>query len=272
MKIKNLTIFSIAVAVLCIAARTVTLLYATQSGTGFFISRLAPLGIGLSVSIFLLIIPAVVFAFTAKEKANTPFKLSRLSGCVSFILGVVIIFYSFGFNSHSYLIMWQHTLESVTGVISGAWFILYGVSAFINFKLPKITAVLPCIHSIMRLIVVFTSLSTAALVAEHVFSLAYHVSVMVFMLNFGRMAAGEPSKNSAKSFFPITAATFIFTGTSVFSRLIALICGKEDMIHGETALDITGIVLCVFMLLIAADICKENNTQMKEADSNDIQC
>lgn len=272
MKIKNLTFFSLAVAVLCVAARTVTLLYATQSDTGFFIARLAPLGICLSVGIFLLILVAAVFAFSAKEKAHSPFKLSRLSALAAIVLGVFILLYSFGFNAHSYLIAWQHTLEAVSGILAGCWFILYGMSAFINIKLPKITAILPCIHSVMRLVVVFTSLSTSALVAEHVFSLAYHVSVMVYMLNLGRMAAEEPAKNSQKTFFPLTVVSFIFTCTSTFSRLIALLLNKENFIHSEVPLDITGIVLCIFMLLIAADICKANKEETKEADLNDIQC
>ncbi len=270
MKIKNLTIFSIAVAVLCIAARTVTLLYTVETSTGFFIARLTTLGISLSIGIFLLTLVAVIFAFTAKEKANCPFQLSKISGIASFLLGFATLLYSFGFNSHSYLIQWQHTLEAFSGVLAGVWFILYGISAFTDIKLPKIAAIIPCIHYIMRLIVVFTTLSTSALVTEHVFSLAYHASVMVFMLYLGRIAAGETSKNSAKSFFPVTTAAFIFTCTSVFSRLIMLLLGKPEMIHGETALDITGIILSIFMLLIAADICKENTEEIKEADTNEL--
>ena len=268
MKIKNITLFSIAVAVLCIAARTVTLLYTTQSGTGFFIARLSSLGIALSIGIFLLTLVAVIFAFTLKGKASTPFKLSKISGIASFLLGFTMLLYSFGFNSHSFVIQWQYTLEVIAGILAGSWFIIYGTGAFIKLNLPKITAIIPCIYSITRLVVVFTALSTSALVAEHVFSLAYHVSVMVFMLNFGRMVAGEPSKNSGKIFFPVTVASFIFTCTSVFSRLIILILRKTDMIHGEAPLDLTGIVLSIFMLLIARDIYKEK----KEETKNDIQC
>lgn len=258
MKIKNLTVFSLAVAILCVAARTVTMLYATESGTGFFINRLTPLGLGLSAGIFVLVLAAVIFAFYAKEKTVSPFSPSALSSIASLLLGISLIFYSLGFNIHGYLILWQHALETVTGILAGLWFIAFGLSAFAKIKLPAVAAALPCIHYIMRLIVVFTSISTSALVAEHIFSLAYHVSAMVYMLNFGRIAAGEPSKNIAKVFFPISAMTFIFTCTSVFSRLIMLILGKPEMIHGEAALDITGIVLSIFVLLIAADTVKED--------------
>lgn len=268
MKIKNLTIFTIAIAILCTAARTVTLLYATEAGTGFFISRLSDIGVALSISIFLLVLIALIFSFSAKEKAKQGFTLSKISGAVSVILGIAILSYSLGLGSHSYLLSWQHTLETVTGILSSLWFMAYGVSAFVDITLPAITAIFPCIHSIMRLIVVFGTFSTSALVAEHVFSLAYHVSVMLFMLYFGRIVASVPQKKSGKTFFPVTVCAFIFTCTSVFSRLLMLFLSKTEMIHGETALDITGIVLSVFMLSAAADICKEE----KEEIPDDIQC
>ncbi len=270
MKLKNLTLFTLAVALLSTAARTASLLYTTESSTGFFISRLSTLGVMLSVLILILTVIAAVFAFFAKEKAISPFKPSSLSGIFAVLLGISFLLYSFGLGAHTYLIPWQHTLETVTGILSGAWFIAFGLGAFMNIKLPKIAAILPCIHSVMRLVVVFTSLSTSALVAEHVFSLAYHASVMVYMLNFGRFAANEPSKNGSKFFFPITVTAFIFTATSVFSRLIVSLSGKPELIHGEVEIDITGIVLTVFMLLCAADICKENN-EIKEADSDAVQ-
>lgn len=268
MKIKNITLFSIAVAVLCIAARTITLLYATQSGTGFFIARLSSLGISLSIGIFILTLVAVIFAFTLKEKASSPFKLSKISGIASFLLGFTILLYSFGFNSQAFVIQWQHTLEVIAGILAGCWFIIYGTGAFIKLNIPKITAIIPCIYSLLRLVVVFTTLSTSALVSEHVFSLAYHTSVMLFMLNFGRIVAGEPSKSTEKIFFPVTVAAFIFTCTSVFSRLIMLLLGKADMIHAEVGLDLTAIMLSIFMLLITRDIYKEK----KEETENDIQC
>lgn len=271
MKVRNLTFFSIAVAVLCVAARTATLFYTTQGETGFFIGRLANLGIILSVAIIVAAAVATLFAFTAKERVSIPVSLSPLSKFAFVLLGAAITVYSLGFNSHSFAVAWQHGFEVISGILAGLWFILYGISPSVGIRLPKITAILPCIHFIMRLIVVFTSLSTAALVAEHVFSLAYHVSVMVYMLNLGRILGEAPAKNTARTFFPITVCTFIFTATSVLSRLIALIAKKQELIHGESALDITGIVLSVFLLLIAADICKESN-KTKEEDENDLQC
>ena len=268
MKIRNLTIFTVAVTLLSVAARTATLLYATAEGTGFFIGRLAALGIALSVAVFLLTAICFSFAFAVKEKAVVPFTPSFVEGIACVILGITLIAYSLGFNAHSYIFPWQHILEAASGILGGLWFILYGL----NFKLPTVTAVLPCLHFVMRLVVVFTSLSTAALVAEHVFSLAYRVSVMVFMLNFGRIVANVPTKNTNKVFFPISCAAVIFTGTSVLSRLIMIFADKTELIHGEAALDITGIVLLVFMLLTAADICKENETKTEEEVNDDLQC
>ena len=257
MKLKTMTLFTLLLSFACVLLRTATLLYATESTTGFFAERLIPVGVLLSIIILVLACVGLVFGFSVKEKATENFSLSHLSGTFSVVLGVMLIAYSLGFGSHACSVLWQKVMEVLTGFISGVWFIIFGLSPFTKIKLPLITSAIPCVHWIFRLVVVFGTFSTNALVAEHIFTLCALCFAVGYMLFFGRIVSKSATKRSLLFFFPVTACTFILNATSSVSRLIVTLVGKAEKIHGEVPLDLVGIAFCVFIILIVFDICKE---------------
>lgn len=259
MKIKNLTIFSVSVALLCTALRTIALLYVTEEKTGFFKTRLSNMGIFLTIIIFVLAAVAVAFAFSAKEKPVTPYKPSALTGMLFIVFGITVIIAAVTDGGRIYTASWQKTAEILTGILAGGWFMLFGASTFKKLTIPPVCAVLPCLHFIIRLIIVFTDYSTAALVAEHVLSLAYHCFIMIFMLFLGRNIADVASKKHSALLFPIGIATLIFSFTSVISRVILALMEKEQLIHGEMALDTIGMVFCLLIVVLLLDMFRKNN-------------
>lgn len=259
MKLKTMTMFTLLLSLISVLLRTATLLYATESTTGFFAERLIPVGVSLSAMIIVLAAVGLVFGFSVKEKATENFNLSSLSGIFSVVLGVMLIAYSLGFGSHACSVLWQKVMEVLTGFVSGVWFIVFGLSPFTKIKLPLITASLPCIHWIFRLVVVFGTFSTNALVAEHIFTLSALCFAVVYMLFFGRVISKCATKRSLLFFFPITAVTFILNATSSISRFIVTLAGKAEKIHGEVPLDLVGICLCVFLMVSVFDICREKD-------------
>ncbi len=267
MKTKNLFIFSVCLAVICAAMRTATTLYTTESTTGFFIARLSSLGIFLSIAIFVLTLAAFIFAFFADKKAAIDFKLNSLSGSLSILCGIVTLLYPVLFTNTS-LIPWQDNLTVFFAFLSGVWFIFFGLSAFINLKIPPISCVVPLFYYLMRLVLIFTSFSASALVAEHVFSLAYRCALLVFMLMFLRICAGFPSSRTLKLFLPVSISTFILTFTSIVSRLIVHFSLGDAFIHGDVPVDYDGIALCLAILPITYNILKEKREEIE----NEIQC
>lgn len=260
MKTKNLFIFSVCMAIICTAIRIATVFYTTESTTGFFIARLAFFGIFLSATIFVLAILAFVFAFFADKKASTDFKLNKVSGGLSVICGIVTLLYPLLFNS-SPIIAWQNNLTLFFSFITGLWFMFFGLSAFTDLKIPPIINVIPMFYYFMRLVLVFTSFSSSALVSEHVFSLAYRCILLVFMLMLLRICANYPSNRTLKFFLPVSVATFILTFTSVISRLIVYFSLGNTFIHGDIPIDYDGIALCLFILPITYNILKEKREE-----------
>jgi hypothetical protein len=260
MKTKNLFIFSLCLAVICTAIRTATILYATEGTTGFFIARLSGLGIFLSIAVFLLTVTAFIFAFFADKKPSVNFKLNPLSGTLSIICGIITLLYPLLYKAPS-LIGWQNNLTLFFAFLSGLWFALYGISAFINIKIPPLSCVVPMFYFLMRLVLVFTSFSSSALVAEHVFSLSYRCALLVFMLMFLRICAGFTSKRTLKFFLPVSVTTFILTFVSVISRLIVHFSLGDAFIHGDIPVDYDGIALCLFILPITYNILKKEREE-----------
>ena len=262
MKTKNLFIFSFCIAVICAAIRTATILYTTEGTTGFFIARLASLGIFLSVAVFLLALTAAIFAFFADQKATTDFKVNKLSGAVSIICGIVTLLYPVLFKA-SALFTWQNNLTVFFAFITGIWYIFFGISAFIDLKIPPVLNAVPLFYYVMRLVLIFTTFSTSALVSEHVFSLSYRCILLVFMLMFLRICAGYPSKRTLKFFFPVSVTTFVLTFTSVISRLIVHFSLGDAFIHGDIPVDYDGIALCLFILPMTYNILKKESEEIK---------
>ncbi len=266
MKKNTLTIFGIIIAIICIAIRTVTLMYVTEGETGFFVSRLIPMGIALCAATFILTFVASAFSFSAKQKAENCFVISKTSGVFSVILGVCLLCYCLGFGSHPYAMEWQHTLEIVSGILSGVWFILYGLTAFVDIKLPALTAIIPVIHWICRIMVVFSAFSTTSLVAEHIYSLAALCFVTVFMLMFGKTVSGIAGSKTLICLFPTAICASILTLISSVSRLAVTLLNHSEKIHGETPVDIVGIAVGIFILIITTDI----SVKETEETTNDI--
>ena len=271
MKMKFLNSFTVLAALLCVAARTVTLLYATETKTGFFISRLMPLGISLCIAIFTIVLIATAFAFTIKEGAKNEFAISKLSGSFFIITGIVLLSYSLGFGTHAYALFWQHILEVLSGAAAGVWFVLYGLGAFTDkIKLPKVFCVLPAVHWVMRLVVVFATFSTTALVAEHIFSLSSLCLTTLFMLFLGKALSGVAGKKTLTALYPTAVCASLLNLTSSLSRLVVTLVSQAEKIHGEVPLDIVGIIVGIFMLVLTADMNKANKKTKTEENENEI--
>ncbi|MEE0945594.1 MAG: hypothetical protein U0M42_02045 [Acutalibacteraceae bacterium] len=265
---KTITISGIIISLICVALRTVTLVYATEEKTGFFVSRLIPVGIALSAATFILTLIITAFSFTVKENAQNEFALSKKSGVFAVVLGVAILAYSLGFGTHQFAMEWQHTLEIVSGIACAVWFIFYGMTAIVKMKLPLITMAIPAIHWVIKIMVIFSTFSTAALVAEHIYTLSAVCITALFMLTFGKTVAGVSGKKALSTFYPTAICAAILNFTVSLSRIIVAILGQTDKIHGEAAVDIVGLAVGLLMLFITADI----GTIKNEENENEIQC
>ncbi len=261
---KTITLFSLLVTIVCIAARTVTLVYATESATGFFVSRLSFLGIALSITVLILTVLATVFAVFSAEKAVNGFEIKKPNGVLSILVGLSLIAYCFGFGLHDSAFLWQRVLEIVSGILCAVYFIALGASAFCDIKLPVIANVIPAVHWIFRLVVVFGTFSSNALVAEHIFSLAALCVSCVFMLLLGKNRAEIQSDKKAGRLYPIAICGTILNLTSAVPRIIVTLLGNGDKVHGEANIDAVTLLLGIFMLMLTADISNAKKIGEKE--------
>lgn len=261
---RNLTIFTFFVTLLCVAARVICLTYATESQTGFFTERLSSVGLSLTVIPLLLAFISIFFSFFVKEKVSSNFKQSKKTAIISVLFGACIFLYSVGLSTHTSTVYWQHLLEVITGVLCAVWFIFFGIGRFLDIKLPSVTYIMPTLHWIMRLIVVFSSFSTTSLVAEHIFSLFSNGFTLLFMLSMGKYLTDCSNKKDKKALFPLATASFILNTTSALSRLIVFLLGHSDKIHFESSVDIVSLCAVIFIALITFDIFKNKEEKINE--------
>ncbi|MBE6729353.1 MAG: hypothetical protein E7568_03870 [Ruminococcaceae bacterium] len=252
---KTLTVIASFVAAVCVLFRTITLIYATEADTGFFVFRLMPLGVGLTA--VCLILPVVMLLFCLSAKSDGSVALTKLTGIMSIAVGLSVIAYCF-IGTYEYVIVWQRTLEMISGLICGVWFVLMGLKAFKKFNLPEILSVAPTVHWVFKLIVAFSNFSSNALVAEHVFTLSSISLTCLFMLMYGKSITGFAGVKTKKFIYPVAICGGVLNLTSALSRLAVTLMGKSEVIHGDSAIDLVGIAVGVFMLFVLS----EKNNEM----------
>ena len=251
---KIMTLFSMFVAIITVALRTVTLIYATESATGFFVTRLTTLGIVLSAAVFFIALLDFAFSFTAYDSVCKSIEISKISGIISVLLGVFVVLFGLGSGAHGSIHMWQQFLEKTSAVLCGLWFMAIGVNAFYNLKLPVFFNILPAVHWVCKLIVVFGNFSSNALVAEHIFTLAALAVSCIFMLIFGKSLSNMQGKKAARFLFPIALLGAILNITSALSRIIVTAVGMSEKIHGEVSVDFVTLLAGIFMFALTNDI------------------
>ena len=76
------------------------------------------------------------------------------------------------------------------GLAAAAFFVAYGISLISDFTLPPISAVIPVFYFIIKVICVFTSVSSLALITDNILMLAAYCTLLFFFLCFGKLYNG----------------------------------------------------------------------------------
>lgn len=85
---------------------------------------------------------------------------------------------------------WQSSLLMLMGLAAAAFFVAYGISLISDFTLPPISAVIPVFYFIIKVICVFTSVSSLALITDNILMLAAYCTLLFFFLCFGKLYNG----------------------------------------------------------------------------------
>ncbi len=190
MKYKKILLFFGIALPASVLMRFLQLMFTVDEKTGFFRSEYKETGYYLLILIIICSAVTAALCFTSHRNPSRPPEKCLPLAVVSFITAIVTGAEMFSESFAGTVMQWQSTLLMLAGIAAIAFFAAYGVSLISDFKLPPIAVAVPVIYFIIKIICVFTSVSSLALITDNVLFLAAYCTLLLFFLSFGKLYNG----------------------------------------------------------------------------------
>ena len=199
MKYKYIKISFIAALILGIIIRFAQMFTVTEEITGFFVDEKQRMG---WLYLFLLFVCVIAFTTCAALVARCPLKTPRVSkplGIASIVAGAFTLIETITYITQVSMFNWEKLLLGITGPATAIFFVLYGIKGFRNYIIPRPSYAIPIFYYLVRLICEFISVSKTALIFQNALNLASLSIVLIFMLEWGKIANNIATEISYKT-------------------------------------------------------------------------
>lgn len=247
MKYKYIKISFVAALILSVAVRFVQLFTVTEEKTGFFMDGKQRAGI---FYLFLMFVIVIAFTTCAALVARCPLKTPRVSkplGVVSIIASAFTLIEAITYITQVSMFNWEKLLLGVTGPATAIFLVLYGIKGFKNYPLPRPLYAIPIFYYLARLICEFISVSKTALISQNALNLASLALVLIFMLEWGKIANNIASEISYKTILISGGLAVLLCEITAIPELIFLSVKKNAVPHQNPISLVNLIVMGVFI-------------------------
>ncbi|MCQ2440709.1 MAG: hypothetical protein MJ076_02280 [Clostridia bacterium] len=247
MKYKHLVTFFLIALPVCIIIRTLQILCTVDGITGFFKHEYRTIGIFMS-GLLLVIIGtcAVMCSFIKRCPPKMP-KVKPLLGVSSIALGVAVLFEIFTTSYNAGVPFGVLVIADVFGVATAVFFIVYALKMFKDFHIKRKLYIIPVMFFMARLVCVFITASSIALIVDNLFMILCYCSLLLFMLEYAKFANNLDVDMNFKKLFIVGMCSILLCAVSSIPRLIAIISGNTAVLHESVASVITTLIAGVFI-------------------------
>lgn len=234
---------------ICVMLRTYQLLFMIEGKTGFVGKNYTFLSAAVMVVIFAAIAINAVLGTTVHRSVKEMPKVNLFLGISAMLLGGAIVCDAIGSVIDAPFIGWQTALFVVMGCVCAIWFMAYGVKAVYNYELPTITYIIPVVYWAAKFIVLFTSISPLTLITDNVFVIISYCAVLVFMLEFAKVANNIDRSTTYKKLMASGIASVMLCFVSALPRFIATGTGNTESLHDSVSSVFATLITGVFVLV-----------------------
>lgn len=257
MNIKQSYLYFAVSAAIATSLRVLLLFFGIEAKSGFIKSEYL---IPATVILALITVGAIlsfVFALTAKATVKQSVPKSALFKILSILLAIVILYDTFFSRLDYSFSPWQRNLEYITAIIASVALVSFAVMDFMGIEFPRILSIAPILFWFMRLIIIFTSLSTLASIPDNIFELAALCTILVSSLYTAKTVCREaPPKKQPLSFALLLTTAFVCFVTAL-PRLIVTATGNSALLHANDLPIMTTLIAGVYFLVFAVECFKE---------------
>lgn len=247
-----------------IVARFKQLTDITETKTGFFIVGRERAGLFYAFLLFLLIITFCTCAALVNRCPQKTPKVSKPLGLVSIVTGISVLIEAITYITQVSMFNWEKLLLGITGSVAAIFFVLYGIKGFKNYKLPRPLYAVPVLYYLARFVCEFISVSKTALIFQNILNLAAIALVLIFMLEWGKIANNIAGGLSYKTILISGGAAALVCEFASLPELAYLYLIKSAVPHQNPISLVTLAVVGVFIIFYLYRHFKGSNLQRKK--------
>lgn len=264
MKYKHLVTFFLIALPICVIIRTLQVLCTVDGVTGFFKHEYRTIGILMSGLLLVIIGTCAVMCSLIKRCPPKMPKVKPLLGVPSVALGVAVLYEIFTNSYNSRIPFIGVVLVDIFGVATAVLFIAYGLKMFKDFHIKRKLYAIPVVFFMARLVCVFITVSSIALIVDNLFMILCYCSLLLFMLEYAKFANNLDVDMNFKKLLIAGLCSILLCAVSSIPRLIAIISGNTAVLHESVASVITTLVAGVFISAFIFTAYSKDNLLVKK--------
>lgn len=228
MKLSHINIYFITALIVCTSIRVFQLVFTIDPLTGFVLSQYSSIAASMTVIVFVSFAAAAVFCLFAKKDIKPVKKTGKLCGIASFILSLSICADMISrISAQNEIGEIGLSLIDIFAFASAVFFIIFGLSAFLDFKVSGAAFAVPVIYFIVKLINIFIKIAYIALITDNVFLIAGICFTLVFMLEFAKAYNGFEKDIIGRKLLIGAYGAIFFNVCACLPQLICKFSGKN---------------------------------------------
>lgn len=271
MKYKYIKFSFLAVLLAGLYIRFKQLTEVTEAKTGFFIVGREKAGLFYAFILFLVIIVFCTCAALVNRSPQKTPKVTKILGAISIFTGVSILIEAITYITQVSMFAWEKLLLGLTGPIAAIFFVLYGIKGFKNYKLPRPLYAVPILYYLARFVCEFISVSKTALIFQNILNLAAIALVLIFMLEWGKIANNIAGNLSYKTILISGGAAALVCEFASLPELAFLFLRRGSAVAHQNPISLINLaVMGAFIAFYLYRHFKNSNLQRKRHSSKAI--
>ncbi len=252
---------------ICVALRTIQIVFTIDSKTGFIKQQYA--GIGLVISVIICAATAAV-SLTPMLSQGISAKGAALFPSVaaaSVLTGGMFIYQAISSLSLLNAGAWYDILLVFLSLLSAFSFLAYGLKNIYEYSMPPAIMIAPVMYYVVKLVSIFVSTSKLSLVTENVFMLFTNSAVLLFVFELAGIENGiGDAEKKQKSIFASGVAALILCVTTALPKVLLILFAKEKILYENISASLLSLAMAIFVLSYITSNYKEKTRLVSKTE------
>ena len=257
MNIKQSYTFFFIAAVATVALRSAMLFFTIDPKNGFINESYSALAYSILAIIVVAALLLFGFAYFFGKKEFSDKSTGIVYKAAAVAMSFVILFDAFASSSTFAVFPWQKYLEILSAIAAAIYLTASALSDMLSFKVPEILSVAPIVFWFVRLVIIFTSLSTLANISDNIFELAALCLLLLSSLNIAKLACLPQTEKFTSFSFALFLTTALVCFVNSLPRAILIIGKNTAFLHKNDLPVMTTLIAGVYILLFAVNFFKD---------------